>query len=91
MGNNEKLGSGGGQDSSFDTLRDMPEFTAPKQDSIDALVGFGYTEEDAVKITSAHGVSSLKDSTLSENISRNFAFLQELGYSQEGNSQLIDR
>ena len=83
MENKEKLGPSQGQSPDFSTLSEMPAFVASKQDSIDTLIGLGYEADDARNITLAYGVSDLKDSTLSNNIGRNFVFLQELGYSQD--------
>ncbi|MDO4753343.1 MAG: hypothetical protein Q4A36_03920, partial [Candidatus Saccharibacteria bacterium] len=83
-----------GQPIDFGTLSNMPEFKSEpepeselefksKQNSINALVELGYGADSAREMTLAKGISRLKDSTLADNINKNFTFLQELGYSQD--------
>ena len=47
------------------------------------LKGLGYTEYDINEIINTYSVSNMKKETLMKNVKRNYAFLIELGYSQE--------
>jgi Holliday junction resolvasome RuvABC DNA-binding subunit len=76
----------------YSILSDMPEFNSepepesepePRQDSINTLIELGYGVDDAREIALNRGISDYKDSSLSDKIKENFAFLRELGYSQD--------